>query len=457
MDLTLYEILKSVFGIFNGNSSCEVKIKDIKIDSKKINKGDLFVPVKGENFDGHDFINEAFERGAFFSLSDKKHNLNKNKNIIYVEDTLDSLQNLAKFYREKFDNVKIVGITGSVGKSTVKEMLYSVLSASYNVLKTQGNLNGQIGVPLTIFNLNKETDFLVIEMGVSFPGEMIKLQKIVDPDFAIITNIGESHITNFDNIENICNEKLKIIKNSGKNKIYINSDDEILKKNNKMKNTIHFGFNEKKFFEISDIKSDSSKTYFELKYKNELKRIILPCLGNHNVSNVLAVITFALDIGMNLETIISGIQKYEKLPMRQNIETFGNTILIDDTYNSSLNSIQAALSVIDNIDNGKKILILGDVNELGENAERINKKIGEIIAKSKINILVIFGISIILAANEITNKNNTIKVHKATSIDEIIEILRNEIKKKCIILLKASRKERFDKIALEIKKRLFCI
>ena len=220
--LKISEILSATGGkLITGNTDLE--ICNVCCDTRNMLPDSLFVPIKGENYDGHDYIEEAFNKGAIVSFVDSGYDYKKiSGSLIEVDNTITAMQKLASHYRKKF-KIPVIGVTGSVGKTTTKEMLASALGSTMKVLKSEGNLNGQIGLPLTVFNLDKSYEVAIFEMGISKFGEMDKLCEIADPDIAVITNIGVSHIENFKSVENICSEKLKILKNSN-GKLYLNGD-----------------------------------------------------------------------------------------------------------------------------------------------------------------------------------------------------------------------------------------
>ena len=302
----------------------DTQINNIRIDSREIKKDDIFVAIKGENFDGHDFINEAFNNGALAVITEKNFELDKNlenqKFVFVVEDSILALQKIAKFYKSKFQ-AKVIAITGSVGKSTVKEMLASIFSQKFNIIKTQKNFNGQTGVPMTVFNLTDKTQFMICEVGVSKPGEMKKLAEILKPNYIIINNIGVSHIGNFGNIKNIVNEKFDILYFSEKYKIFVNFDNlEIInyinnnKENNlKIENFKFFGFDSKCDYKAENVSLLDNKTEFTFITKNYKALISLPYVGMHFVYNALAALSVAVELEVHIDDIKNGISNLKSL------------------------------------------------------------------------------------------------------------------------------------------------
>ena len=297
-----------------------IQINNIKIDSREVKENDIFVAIKGENFDGHDFIPQAFQNGALVVITEKNFELDKNlenqKFVFVVENSILALQKLAKFYKSKFQ-VKVIAITGSVGKSTVKEMLASILSQKFNIIKNQKNFNGQIGVPLTVFNLTDETQFMICEVGVSMPGEMKKLAEILTPDYVIINNIGISHIGNFNNINNIAKEKFDILTFSEKYKLFVNFDNPELinfinnqENNLKIENFKFFGFDSRCDYKAENVSFLDAKTEFIFVTKNYKALINLPYVGMHFVYNALAALSVAVELEMHIDDIKNGISNF---------------------------------------------------------------------------------------------------------------------------------------------------
>ncbi len=391
--ISISEILRATEGtLLSGNT--DDFVTSVSIDSRKINKGCLFVPLKGEKVDGHDYIKEAFRLGASVSLCE----IGNEKvagvcgQLIEVQNTLTALQKLAAYYRSKF-SIPIIGVTGSVGKTTTKEMIASVLSENLKVLKTQGNYNGQIGLPLTIFELDHSYQAAVIEMGISKPGEMDRLNEIANPDIGVITNIGLSHIENFKSIENTRDEKLKIV--SGENKrLYVNGDSPLLTNiEDKNKALItYFGINGAYPYKCQEIYTDEEQTGFVLSTSQLRDNIIIPCLGLHNVYNALATIAIARDMGLHLEDIKRGLLNFRNADRRQHIIKFKDIILIDDSYNASPDSIKSSVSILKNIkSSGKNIVVIADMLELGDRSKEIHFETGRYIAMEKIDVLITIG------------------------------------------------------------------
>ena len=345
-NITIAEVLSATGGkLLSGNT--DQTISSISTDSRKIGENCLFIPLKGENFNGNDFIEKAFENGAITSLVSSYYNSeNINGSLIEVDDTLKAIQNLAKYYRNKF-NIPVIGVTGSVGKTTTKEMIAAALGKTMKVFKTSGNYNGQIGLPLTIFNLDSSYEAAVLEMGISKFGEMEKLADIADPDIGVITNIGMSHMENFKTLENTCREKLKIVKKENAT-LYLNGDSPILSEIEKdiPQTVFYFGLNGDYPFKCQDVYSNGGMTNFTLITPQFREEISIPCLGIHNVYNALAAIAIALNMGIHLDDIKEGLLQFKNAAMRQQITKINEITIIDDSYNASPDSVKSAINVL---------------------------------------------------------------------------------------------------------------
>lgn len=391
--LYINEILSAVDGVLL--SGFDGKFVDsVCINSKKLENNALFVPIKGENFDGHDFINEAFSVGAVATLTSMHDKVNFDKIFIKVKDTKVALQKLAAYYRRKFD-IPVVGITGSVGKTSTKEMISSVLSEKFELHKTVGNLNGQIGLPLTIFGLETNHNAAVVEMGISEFNEMDVLSEIAAPTLAVMTNIGVTHIENLHNKENIFKEKFKIAKFLSENEhLFINGDDEILSKTQNIYdfNVVSFGIKNNCDFIAKDICCNGNSTTFEVAHGKKSQKFVIPTIGEHNVYNALVAIAVGFSMKMSVAEIQNGLSHFKNLDMRQSIHYLGEVTLIDDSYNANPDSMKSALKVLSQVaQDGRKIAVLADMLELGEMAEQLHFEVGTFAAKLGVDVIVTVG------------------------------------------------------------------
>ena len=450
--ISISEILIATGGkLLSGNT--DAVIDSVCIDSREIKSNSLFVPIVGEHCDGHDFIKSAFESGAVVSFVQSDHQL---KDIcgalVEVESTVAALQDLAKYYRKKF-SIPFVGVTGSVGKTTTKEMIAAVLGENLNVLKTQGNYNGQIGLPLTIFNIDRTHEAVIVEMGVSKIGEMERLADIADVDMAVITNIGLSHIENFKEIEITCREKLKMLKKDT-GVYFINGDSPVLSDGAAKtgKEIVTFGINGAYNYRCENVSSNDFETNFTLvtdKYKEDIK---IPCLGIHNVYNALAAIAIARRMKIHLEDIKKGLEKFKNVAMRQQILKVKEITVIDDSYNASPDSVKSSIRVLRSLNSsGKNIVVMADMLELGEKSREIHKELGRYMALEGIDILITIGemANYIHEGAEKTNQN--IKAIHCESNKEAYETLKDMISPFDKVLVKGSRGMHTDEIVEMIK------
>ena len=362
------------------------KFHAISINSKKIKKDDIFIAIKGLNFDGHDYINEAFKNGAIAAIISDEEKISKN--TILVNDTKKSLANIASLILKKFKPF-VIGITGSNGKTTTKELIKSILDSNYGtnkILATQANYNNDIGLPLTIFNLNSEHSHIVLEMGMNHPKEISYLANIAPPNFAVITNIGEAHIENFKNREAIANEKKDILRNlKAEGTAILPKDSEFfnfLVKDLKNVKVLSFGMS--KDADISCELLDHKKILIKTpKYDLEIKSKLL---GHNNISNILAAVTCAYQLKINPTKIKEGIENITPIPSRLELkEGKKRAAIIDDTYNANPSSFLSAIEVLNEFP-GKKILVIGDMAELGENSRIYHQELSRSIKETKIDI-----------------------------------------------------------------------
>ena len=362
------------------------KIHAISINSKKIKKDDIFIAIKGLNFDGHDYINEAFKNGAIAAIISDEEKISSK--TILVSDSRKSLADIASLILKKF-NPFVIGVTGSNGKTTTKEIIKSILDSNYGqnkILATRGNYNNDIGLPLTIFNLNSAYTHIVLEMAMNHANEISYLANIAPPNLAVITNIGEAHIENFKNRKAIANEKKDILRNLQSDGVAILPKDSeffnFLVKDLKNVKVLSFGI--KKDADISYEFLNNKKILIKTpKYDLEIKPKLL---GHNNISNILAAITCAYQLKINPTKIKEGIENVNSIPGRLELKAGKQrAAIIDDTYNANPSSFQSAIEVLDGFQ-GKKILVIGDMAELGENSRIYHQELSRFIKETKIDI-----------------------------------------------------------------------
>lgn len=373
------------------STNLEGKFDSICTDTRKITRGSLFIAIKGENFDGHDFAAKAIESGAKAVVCEKDCGLGENQ--ILVESTRQALLDLAGYYRSLFD-IPVIGITGSVGKTTTKEMTHAVMSSKYNTLKNEGNLNNEIGVPLTLFRLEKEHEAAVIEMGMSGFEEISRMTKAVKPDVAIISNIGVSHIEKLGSREGILKAKLEILNGMKADApLILNADDDMLITVCADTHPItYYGINnEKSIFKAFEITSKENETEVTVGFSGGTGRVSLPFPGRHNVYNALAAVAAGSFFGIEPLDGFEALKNYVPAGMRQRINKKCGITFIEDCYNASPDSQAAALAVLGSMNAKKKIAVIGDMLELGEVSETAHYGVGTKAAENGIDAVFTYG------------------------------------------------------------------
>ncbi len=436
------------------------KVDSISVNSKCIEGNALFVPLKGEKTDGHKYIDEAFENGAIMSLAQKgclinsKNRVFKDKLVLEVENTFDALRNIGKSVRAKF-NGSVIGITGSSGKTTTKEYIYCVLSSKFNVLKNIGNANGQIGVPITLFGLNNSFDIAVLEMGISKFNEMDILSNLVNPDIAIITNIGRSHLEFLKSLDNVFKEKLKISRNFNKDSLLIfNSDDIYLEKIKSLKlpfKILTFSIeNLDANLRAYNIRTVNNETKFNVIFNNiEYKDIVIPTIGKHNVLNSLAAILLGLHFNIDVRLIRRSLLEYVPISGRQCIKKITvldinnnpvNVTVIDDCYNANLESMKAALETLNIIGKDKrKIAVLADMLEQGTYSRKFHEKLGEYVNSAGVDILLCAGVFSKYTYNFAVKNNKNLKAYSFSKANgQVCAELKKIVKDGDVLLFKGS-------------------
>ena len=424
----------------------------ISIDSRKIDPDSLFIAIKGENFDGHDFTKIACDQGAIAVLvANENVNINLDTTIILTKsNTLKSLQELAKYHRLRY-NIPVVSITGSNGKTTTKDIVTGLLKEKFNVLKTLGNQNNEIGLPLTLLNITEKHDIVVTEFGMRGRGQIQELAEIAIPNFAIITNVGNTHIELLGSKENIAlakSELVEFIDEPGT--VFLNADDEFVKKmaDKTKAKVVFFGITSSNVsFKAENIiyNTQTLHTSFEVKTKSETFSINMPLFGIHNVYNALAAISLAKELNLDNKEIQQGFINISLGKMRQEVIKKGLFTIINDAYNASPVSMKAALETLSMLPAARKIAVLGDMLELGEYSLEAHKEIGDFISEKDIDFLVTVGPhakNIALQAQKSRLEN----IYTSTNHEEAKEILTKIIKPQDAILFKGSRGMQMEKI-----------
>ncbi|MCC8097773.1 MAG: UDP-N-acetylmuramoyl-tripeptide--D-alanyl-D-alanine ligase, partial [Eubacterium sp.] len=437
--LTLREITESTGGkLFNNDGSAQ--ISEVSTDSRKINSNTLFVPLIGERFDAHKFIDDVVKKGAAAFISDRE--IETDYPYVLVEDTTKALGDIAAYYRSLF-NIPVARITGSTGKTTTKELTAAVLSAKYKVVKTEGNFNNHIGLPLTIFNIDETTEAAVIEMGMNHFGEISYLGKIAKPDAALITNVGVSHIEYLGSREGILKAKCEIFESlkEGGPRILNGECDMLSTLRGKEDNTCFYGFDSESCdVYAEDIEYVSLKeTRFTAVIKNERVKLTLKnAPGKHMVLNALGAAAVGYSFGLSLEEIQKGIEAFTPGDKRLNIIDTQRYTLINDTYNANPQSVKAGIDVIAPLE-GRSVAILGEMLELGENSPEYHREVGEYAAKAGIDVIVGIGNENVMQLTLGASFGGAKKVFYYETKEDLYEIIKKIFKMKDTVLIKASR------------------
>ena len=454
-NITVEEILKATNGTLIYGSKLE-ECESFSKNTKEVKEGDVYIGFKGERFDGGKFYEDALKNGAKGAIINKIDGLEikrlENKFVIQVDDTVEAVGKIAKLKREKY-NIPVIAITGSVGKTSTKDIIYSVVSQKYNALKTQGNMNNHIGMPMTILGL-RDHEALVVEMGMNHFGEISLLTNIAKPTLAVITNIGTSHIGNLGSRENILKAKLEILEGMKIPKIIINNDNDLLHnwyQENKGKFEIHtFGLENESEIEAKDIKMEEESSDFTAITDLEKIKIHVPVGGTHFVYNALCAMTVGKVLGISYEQIKQGIASFELTQKRMDMKKLDNgALIINDAYNASFESMKVSLEFLAKHTGKRKIAVLGDMFELGEYTEELHRKVGKEVVKNKIDILICAGENSKYIIDEV-KKHSNIKTYFMNNNEEIVEKLNQELKKGDVVLVKASNGMKFFEICQKV-------
>lgn len=434
-------------------------LSKVFIDSRKVVKNSLFVAIKGERFDGHDFVDDAIKNGAKAILVNKKKLKRFSKislPIIAVDDTTLAFGQLANIWRKKL-KAKVVAITGSNGKTTTKEILSTLFSERFNVVKTEANNNNHIGVPLTIFNADDATEILILEQGTNHFGEIEYTSKISQPDFGLITNIGDSHLEFLKNRDGVYKEKSSLLLYTNENNgvVFINVDDPILFQHKNDFNKVKtFGFTKEADFkgEVIEI-TDEGKTKIKIDYNKKTFLIELPILGESNAKNFLAAFAIVKTLGLRNNEIKKAVTNLHAPHGRLELIKTKNALLIDDTYNASPASIDAALNVLRKIKTyERKIAILGDVFELGKQSKKIHKEISNLFYDRDNVIVLTIGDMMKHLHKELKKKK--IRTIHFNDRSELNLFLQYEDVENSVILIKGSRGMKMEEFLNTLKTRL---
>ncbi|KXI53588.1 UDP-N-acetylmuramoyl-tripeptide--D-alanyl-D-alanine ligase [Bacillus cereus] len=437
--------LKKLEKVVNGEGLQEsfhlIEMHGVCIDSKNMKEGNLFVPIIRVK-DGHEYVKEAMDNGAVASLWKKSYGTPpKGIPIIFVDDTLFALQQLAQFYRREL-NVKVIGITGSNGKTTVKDIIGSILSSTYRVHKTKGNFNSQIGLPLTILEMKRDTEFLILEMGMSEKGQIRNLSRIAQPDVAIITMIGQSHLETLGSREEIAKAKFEIIDGLNDDGLFLyNGDEPLLSQNINMLGIESKSFGGKYTNDLfpTNVQLDEYGVHFKL--NNTKIQYDVPLHGKHNILNAIVGIAVGQFYKVPIEKIQEALQQINITQMRfQFLTAKTGFTIINDAWNASPSSMKAAIETLQKLNAyEKKIIVIGDMLELGKEAKTYHREIGKMLNEESIQYVFTYGALSEIVAEEARKNYHTGKVQSFDNKDEIAEEILKVITKKDVVLLKGSR------------------
>ena len=446
--MTLQNIAACCSGTYFGDTEKRsAKVTGIAIDSRKVKKGGLFIPIRGERVDGHQFLSAVMEAGALACLSERPVEHPQGPYIL-VDSTREALKKIAAFYRQSL-GIKVVGITGSVGKTSTKEMIAAVLKENYRVHKTAGNFNNEIGLPLTIFDIASEDEIAVLEMGISDFGEMHRLGEIANPDICVITNIGLCHLENLKSRDGILKAKTEIFDHlRGDAVVILNGDDDKLAtiRDVNGKTPIFYGLEHGDVCAREIVPLGMEGIQMRLCVRGQSRVVTIPLPGEHNILNALAAACVGDACGMDLEHICRGIASVRTIQGRSNLIQRGGVTVIDDCYNANPISMRASIDVLSQA-SGRKIAVLGDMGELGDAERKLHAEIGDYVAQKQIDILYCAGDlsrEMVRAVQHVPH-SRTVAAHFRTK-EDLLKTLLLAVEKGDTILVKASHFMEFPEI-----------
>lgn len=438
------------------NLSGDEIVKNVVRDDREVDEGTVFIALCGENNNGHRFVERAVERGAVCCVVNRDEGDFGALPYVAVDDTFKALRDIAEYYRAQF-NIPVVGITGSVGKTSTKGMIASVLNQEYNTLKTEGNYNNEVGVPLTLFRLTDDTEAAVIEMGMSDFGEISRLTNITKPDTAVITNIGVSHMENLGSREGICKAKLEILEGLPLDgTVILNGDDDLLwAKNGDLDyETLYFGIENKSCDVIAkNIKLYSCGSEFEVRIDGRDYKFETNVPGIHHIYNALAAILVGYKYNIKTESMIKGVHDFRPEGLRQVKKEYDDYTVINDCYNACPDSMESGMDVLVLTANEKgaqarRVACLADMLELGEMSELQHRKVGQMCVEKNIDCLITIGeMAKYIAESAEENGMNPSDIYVFDDNASAIAKLHNIIKKGDVVWIKGSRGMHLEEIA----------
>ncbi len=445
-NMTLTEIAGACNGrLFASDGYHERKAAGVVLDSRKVEKDYLFIAAKGARADGHDFIDTAFDKNALAVVCEKAP-LSPKGPYILVDNSFVALKDIAAWYRMQL-NVTVVGITGSVGKTSAKEFIGSVLNQKYSVLKTEGNFNNEVGLPLTILKIRDDHNAAVLEMGISHFGEMHRLSEIAKPDIVVVTNIGQSHLENLKSREGVFKAKSEIFDCMNRNgRVCINGDDDMLSAIREVNGIkpVRFGMGtDNDVFAANVVNRGYSGCSCDIHTKGNIFRTNIPLPGEHMVFNAMAAVSVGLLMDLTCEEIAAGIEAVLPLGGRNNIIRLKKWTIIDDCYNASPVSMKAAIDLL-SIADTRKVAILGDMYELGDMENSLHNEIGRYAAARNVDVILCVGkLSLNMYYGAAGGYTGILLYYE--TLNELIQALPSIVNKGDTILVKASHRMEFEK------------
>ncbi len=443
INLDAERVKKAVGGKLIGENR---PVEGVSIDSRTVKEGDLFVAIKGSKFDAHDFVIDAFEKGAIGALVGKEIKPPEGKFCVVVEDTFEALWNLGKFQRDRFKGT-VVGIAGSAGKTTTKELVYHLLSSVAKAYRSPGNLNSKIGLPLVLANLPLEVEFAVVELGASQLGDVKRLTKLSKPRVRVITAVGEEHLETFGNLENVIKGNGEIFEGFGE-KDYAVIPAELKGRYSLPKEmVITFGNG-------GDIYAEDVSLSLEgVRFTYNGVRFTAPVLSRAIVKNVIASFGVLKALGYKPENFKESLANFKGVEGRMQVKRKGRVVFIDDTYNANPLSVKNALKTLSELDTkGKKIAVLGDMLELGDYSRKLHEEVGRFLKSLNLDLTVFYGEEMEYAYKESLKFN--VKSVFFKNKQDLIKFLLKECRAGNIILFKGSRGMRMEKLLLEVMERV---
>ena len=454
MKLSLKEVAEITNGtLISGNP--ESVVWDLCIDSRAAKEGDLFVPLLGNNTDGHNYLSSAMKEAAATLCSREGISVPEGKGLIFVKNTEEAMDAIGLYHRKQTKK-PVSAVTGSVGKTTTREMIAHVLSSTKKVYQTQGNYNSAIGVPITLSRMEPDSDCFVLECGTDHFNEIAQITDMVNPDIGVVTMIGVAHLEHFLTRENILKEKMDIAKNMGRSDVlFLNGDDTYLSRLEEhgihpVSQVIYFGHGKNAKARASESKYEDGFMTFTYENGEVVKKVRLSVLGEHNVLNATVSLAIAQYLGVDMEAAVKSLESFSGL--RQRLVASEKVTILDDCYNASPDSMKASLNVLMDIPcRGRKIALLGDMYELGPEEERFHEEIGEYAANLKLQELVTVGKLGERIAKGAKNSGATFDVTSFLTKEEAGEYLLGKVSKEDLVLVKASNGLHLNQVVDRLK------